>query len=161
MEGDGRESMGRGRRTSGPELVEGLEGSQGAKRRLKVILETLSGKKKIADACEELGICEAAFHKFRSRTLQDALESLEPRPVGRKPVEDKEQGDAVELLREIESLRMELKASHVREEIALVMPYLGLRGEEKKRRKGEGARGEAGRGGAPSEGGGGHGGESG
>jgi len=66
-------------------LVERLDGSERAKTRLRVILETLSGQRTIPDACEELGIQETMFHRVRSEVLQTALDRLEPRPLGRPP----------------------------------------------------------------------------
>ena len=75
----------RGRKPTGANLVERLEGSERAKTRLKAILETLSGQRTIPDACEELGIQESMFHRVRSEVLQTALDRLEPRPLGRPP----------------------------------------------------------------------------
>jgi transposase-like protein len=126
--------MARGRTPSGPKLVDCIKGSESAKQRLKVILETLSGSMSIEEACEELGIGPAAFHKLRSRTMQEALESLAPRPMGR-PAKDKtpEQARIEELEQEVAHLEMELEGSRLREEIALVMPHL-----LKKRKKGGG-----------------------
>ena len=133
--------MVRGRKPSGSKLVDSMEGSESAKRRLKVILETLSGSMSIEEACEELGIGPAAFHKLRSRTMQEALDSLAPRPMGR-PAKEKtpEQARIEELEGEIADLEMELEGSRLRERIALVMPHLlkkgkGSGGESKKKRK--------------------------
>ena len=133
--------MVRGRKPSGSKLVDSMEGSESAKRRLKVILETLSGSMSIEEACGELGIGPAAFHKLRSRTVQEALESLAPRSMGR-PAKEKtpEQARIEELEGEIADLEMELEGSRLRERIALVMPHLlkkgkGSGGESKKKRK--------------------------
>ena len=124
--------MARGRRPSGPDLVEGLEGSQAAKRKLKVILETIAGQRSIADACRELGMNEPAFHKVRSRTLREAVEGLEPRPPGRPPEAQPQKEPEVETLKsEVETLRLELEMARVREEIALTMPHL-LKSHQKK-----------------------------
>lgn len=117
--------MGRGRRTSGSKLVETMDGSRHAKKRLKLILDTLSGKTRIVDACAALGINEAAFHKLRRRTLQESLEGLEPRPPGRRAEERSPGEERVEELEdEICALRYELKAAEVREQIALTMPHV-------------------------------------
>lgn len=114
-----------------------LEGSRHAKRRTKVILQTLSGTRTIAEACAALGIGEAAFHKLRSRFLQEAVESLEPRPVGRKPAGgESDAGRVEELEGEMKKLRRELQAARIREEIALVMPHVSERGRKKKKRRG-------------------------
>ena len=117
--------MTRGRKPSGPKLVDGLEGSALAKRRLQVILETLAGRCTIEDACEKLGLSPSAFHQLRTRTLADALASLEPRPLGRPPREVSPQDVEIEALEEeVADLRTDLQASRVREEIAVVMPHL-------------------------------------
>jgi transposase-like protein len=116
---------------SGPELVEGLEGSPEAKERLKVILETIAGTKTIAEACEQLGIGEAAFHKLRTRHLEEAVAGLEPRKPGRKPNEASEADEARSALEEkVKSLERELQATRIREKIALTMPHLFKRGKK-------------------------------
>ncbi len=119
------------RRPNGPDLVEGAEGSPGAKARLKVILETLAAMKTIAEACGALGMGEAGFHKLRTRVLQEAVEGLEPRRPGRKPKEKVEDERIEALEAEVAMLRRALKASRVREEIALTMPHL-LRRKKKR-----------------------------
>jgi hypothetical protein len=126
--------MGRGRKTSGPDLVDGLLGSAEAKKRLKVILETITGRRTIADACRELVMNEAAFHKLRERTLGEAVEGLEPRPLGRpKKEEPPEVEKKVEALEEENAqLRLELKVAEVREEMARTLPYVLRKRDQKK-----------------------------
>lgn len=129
----------RGRPSSGADLATGTEGSDQAHRRLKVMLETLSGQKKIADACEELGIGEAQFHKLRHKMMAGALASLEPAAAGR-PAGEKAQTDerVTAMQEEIRQLRIELRASQIREEVALLMPHLikvPEVGEKKRNRK--------------------------
>ncbi len=115
----------RGRHPSGPDLADETEGSDQARRRLKVMLETISGQKRIAEACEELGISEAQFHKLRRRMMAGALASLEPaaagRPAGRTAAVDERIAGLEE---EIRQLKTELRASQIREEVALLMPHL-------------------------------------
>lgn len=120
-----------GRPPKGARLVEALEGSARAKRRLRVILETITGTRTVRAACEELAIGEAAFHKLRARTLQEAVEGLEPRPLGRPAAEQEETGEVAELEAEIKSLRRELEAARIREELAVALPQLS-----KSRKKG-------------------------
>jgi len=124
--------MNRGRPAMGPRLVEALDGSESAKGRLRVILETLTGEKTVLDACQELGIGESMFHKLRNEFLQDAVGLLEPRPLGRP----REEIDPEEKLRDgyekrMQDLEVKLQAARVREEIALAMPHL-LRGREER-----------------------------
>ncbi|MGH3429830.1 MAG: helix-turn-helix domain-containing protein [Mycobacteriales bacterium] len=105
--------------------MERLEGSQRAKQRLQVILETLAGTRSIIDACEILGICESMFHRLRAEVLQTALDRLEPRPLGRPRcgiTAEAQQAEALE--QEVEELRTELQASQVREELAQIMPSI-------------------------------------
>jgi hypothetical protein len=48
----------RGRYPSGPEYVEGLQGSAEAKRRAKIILETVTGQLRVQEACQALEVSE-------------------------------------------------------------------------------------------------------
>ncbi len=131
-----------GRPSKGPKLVRNLDGSAHARKRLEMILETVSGKLSIREACERLGIKEAAFYKMRTLALEAALARLEPRPMGRPPKvvtdADKRIG---ELETEIKQLETDVAASQVREELALPMPFLAQRrkqlGEEIEKLRGE------------------------
>jgi len=117
--------MGRGRPPLGPDLADSLEGSESAKGRLKVVLQTIAGQKTVLQACRELGIKEAAFHNLRAKVLQRALEGVEPGPMGRPPKEESPEDARVAALeREAVDLRRQLKAAQIREEIALTMPHL-------------------------------------
>lgn len=130
---EGRGSM-RGRHPSGIELIGDREGSDQARRRLKIMLETIAGQKRISEACVELGIGEAQFHKLRHRMLQGALESLEPSPAGRPTARGKEENEELAARdEEIEQLRWELRGAQIREEIALLMPHLLKVPEEQKK----------------------------
>jgi len=122
-----------GRPPRGSKLVDGLEGSEQAKRRLTAILDTLAGKLTIDEACASVDVRPSEFHKLRERFLQEALQSLEPRPVGR-PAKVVTEGDlrAAALERELQNTRMELQTARVREELVAAMPHLANRGAEKK-----------------------------
>ena len=117
-----------GRPSKGPKLVRNLDGSAHARKRLEMILETVSGKVSVREACERLGVKEAAFYKMRTSALEAALARLEPRPMGRPPMvvtdADKRVG---ELETEIKQLKMDVATSQVREELALTMPFLAQR----------------------------------
>jgi hypothetical protein len=56
----------RGRWPSGPEYIDQLSGAVEEKERLKTILATLSGDKRVLEACAELGIGETRFHQLRN-----------------------------------------------------------------------------------------------
>ena len=120
--------MGRkGRKPVGTGHVERLSGSASAKQRLAVILETLRGELTVPEACARLGICEARFHALRSAWLQEAVESLEPRRLGRPP----QAADVGELLSRLQTLetenatlRQQLTAAEVRRELAEALPHV-------------------------------------
>ena len=77
--------MPRGRRTSGAGLVDRLKGPSIAKQRLRLILETMTGKLTVKEASKSLGIGVRRFHGMRTQFLQDSLEQLAPKPAGRPP----------------------------------------------------------------------------
>jgi hypothetical protein len=101
--------------------VERLEGSEQAKERLHIVLQTLAGQCRVQQACARLDICPQRFHQLRQQLLQAALDSLEPRPAGRpgRPVPDP---DVAELHQTVQQLQVQLQSAQVREEIALVLP---------------------------------------
>lgn len=105
--------------------VDHLYGSARAKDRMRMFLETLRGEITVLAACEQLGLSEAQFHHARHVWMQESLEALEPRKLGRPP----KQVDAAELARrcaaleaEVEKLRGQLRGAEVREEIASILP---------------------------------------
>lgn len=125
-----------GRKPLGPALVQHLPGSERAKQRLEVILETLAGKLTIREACDCLGIHEAMFHKLRAGVLQVGLTHLEPRPLGRPPRTVSPEPEEVAALQErLEDLESELHLGKVREEIAHVLPHVVAPGATGKKTK--------------------------
>jgi hypothetical protein len=145
-----------GRPPLGPRLVDGLEGPDDEKERLKAILETIAGETPIAEASARLGISEPRFHQLRQRVLEAALEALAPGIPGRPRKEEDPTDTAArvaELQRQVSDLQISLRAAEVRTEIALAMPHL-LKDElakerpkdedEKKKPPGRGGRGRGG-----------------
>ena len=122
--------MTRGRPPLGAEIVDRLEGSPQAKERLRAVLKTLAGEITIPQACQELGIGLSRFHEMRCVVLQGMLEDLEGKPRGRPP--DAQQADArvQELQQQVLSLTMDLRASQIREELAIMLPRLARKPEE-------------------------------
>ncbi len=116
--------MGRGRPPLGTELVNTLDGSDLAKQRLKVALQTISGELTVPQACERLQLSEARFHELRSEWLQTACAAFEPKAVGRPaPPPPTEQEQKIQQLeRQITELKVDLRAAQIREELALLMP---------------------------------------
>jgi Helix-turn-helix domain len=113
----------RGRIPQGPEAVEHYVGSDKAKQRLRVILETLAGKLRVSEACTLLGICEQRFRQLRAEVLQAALASLEDQPAGR-PHRPEEPQETAALRRQVAALARALEVAEVREEIALALPQV-------------------------------------
>lgn len=117
--------MAKGRTSSPQKLLESLEGSELAKRRMRWIMMTLGNQCTVRQACEDLGISEAAFHKLRRSAMRQFIEDLEPKPRGRPPsAQPRADPQMVELQEQNRRLQLQLAASRVREEIALAMPHL-------------------------------------
>ena len=116
----------RGRTPAGPEYVDRLSGSELAKERLKVVLETIAGNCRVSDACRRLNICEQRFHQLRQQVLEAALTELEPRAPGRRAHASSPADEEIRRLREeLAAKDSELRTARVREEIALILPHVG------------------------------------
>jgi hypothetical protein len=115
----------RGRRPVGPEYAEQLAGSETAKLRAKVILETIAGTCRLKEACQRLGISEQRFHQLREEMMTAAVKALEPGHAGRPahtPTPAEQQVAALE--KQLQDNEVELRAAKAREEIALIMPEI-------------------------------------
>lgn len=115
----------RGRKPSGPAVVQHLSGSALARERLQVVLETLAGTCRVQEACARLQLSEQRFDQLRTQVLQAGLESLEPRPAGRRP-QLAPAPEVVTLQARVAELEIELRAARVREEIALALPAVAV-----------------------------------
>ncbi len=114
-----------GRKPTGPPLVHHLEGSERAKDRLEVILETVAGRITIYEACDRLGIGEAMFFRLRTQALQAGLARLEPRPSGRPPQHPSPEEERIaELEQQLRENQLQQKALEARLEIAQTLPSL-------------------------------------
>jgi hypothetical protein len=133
----------RGRRPSGPNYVQRLAGSPLAKERLRIILETIAGTRRLGDACRLLGVSPQRFHQLREEALNAALAGLEPGLPGRPaqvPTAQDEQVRALEA--QLAAQELALRTAQAREEIALTMPRGAAPStpEKKTRRRPKGAR---------------------
>lgn len=114
-----------GRKPTGPQIVERLEGSPSAKQRLEVILETIAGQLTIPEACARLRIGESRFHDLRNQTLQATLSTLEPRRPGRPPKRTSpEQGEIDALKADLHRAHKELAVADVQVRLARIHPGL-------------------------------------
>lgn len=115
----------RGRPAIGPEIAEKLEATETAKTRLRVVLETLAGRKPVQDACQELGICEQLFERIRARAMQAAAASLELKSAGRpRKIRSAADAEIAGLQKRIAELEALLQAAEVRAELADALPRL-------------------------------------
>jgi hypothetical protein len=117
-------------------LVEHFDADPITKERLKILLQTIAGELSVVDACHKLGISQARFFELRTTMLQGALDSLQPKPLGRPALKtDPESQRIHELEQQNLDLRVHLAAAQLREEIALAMPHLSHRNPNKTKKK--------------------------
>ena len=116
--------MQRGRPPKGTAHVDGLDGPEDLKRRLKVVLETIVGSVSVEEACTALGVSESRLHEMRHEALLGALQGLLPKPSGRPAKPPAATAREVELQARIDELEVDLQAALVRTELALAMPHL-------------------------------------
>lgn len=112
-----------------------MEGPEDLKRRLRVLLDTLSGRVSVAQACEELGVSESRLHELRREALEGALGALMPKPAGRPATAETRTAREKELEGRIQELEVDLQAALVRTELALAMPELFRSKKNSRRRK--------------------------
>lgn len=115
-----------GRRPQGVKLLEALAGSEHARRRMTVFLETLAGQSTVDQACQELGIRPSRFFAQRGQWLQEALELLEPRPAGRssRPEVTGSTAEVESLRRQVGELEARAMAAEVRAELGQTLPQV-------------------------------------
>jgi hypothetical protein len=122
----------RGRYPLGLEAIDNLQGSDEAKQRLKVILQTMMGESRLAEACDELELSEPRVQQLRQTMLEAALASMEPGKPGRRKQEPtKAELQAAELQARLKEMTVEQRAAEAREEIALILPRAAQEPEKK------------------------------
>ena len=105
--------------------MEGLDASEEAKKKLKTILQTISGDLSVQEACERLGVSESRFHQLRDETLMGAASSLEPKPRGRpRKVEEPAVSEMEALQKRVKDLEEELEFARARTVLATAFPHL-------------------------------------
>jgi hypothetical protein len=116
----------RGRYPLGLEAVDKLEGSEQAKEGMKVIMETLTGKCRLQEACARLGISEPRFQQLRQEFLEGGLASLEPGTAGRPAqVPSATEVRVQEPEARLAALQVEYHTAQLREEIGVILPRVG------------------------------------
>jgi len=115
----------RGRHAAGPDYAQRLVGSELACHRMRVVLETIAGTKRVTRACIELGICPQRFEAIRQEAIQAGVAALELRPAGRpRKRAAATDAEAARLRQRIVELEAQLQAAQVRAELATTLPRL-------------------------------------
>jgi len=126
-----------GRKPQGAALVERLLGSEHAKARLKLFLQTLAGERTVEEACAQLGICASRFFDQRTAWLHESLALLEPRAAGRPRQADPLPSPAeLTALRErVAELEARAAAVEAQAELARTLPHVVARASAPKKTK--------------------------
>lgn len=109
------------RPSTGPALVQRLAGSDDAKLRTEVVLDTIAGRCTLDDAAERLGVARSYLVILRDQILQGAIAAAEPRKSGPKPrtkeadliaelAQSRRLAKDLEIALELERCRVELAA---------------------------------------------------
>ena len=115
----------RGRHAAGPEYAERLDGSELACQRMRVVLETIAGTKRVTAACAERGICQQRFEAIRQEAIQAGVAALELRPAGRPRKINPADDETARLGVQVAELEAQLQAAVIRAELATTLPRLG------------------------------------
>lgn len=117
-----------GRKPQGVKLLEEVPGSEHARRRMTLFLETMAGQRTVVEACRELGIGESRFFAQRAEWLAGALGLLEPRSPGRppRPAPTASSAELEALRRQVGELEARAMAAEVRAELGGALPQ-GIR----------------------------------
>lgn len=121
---------------TGPDLVNRLNGSAGAKHRAQVILETIAGTYSVEEAALALDCNTAYLHRLRDQLLDGMIAAAEPRAPGRKPAppptRDEQAAVLAAVQRRATDAEVALELERCRVELALT---LGPRVKKNKRRR--------------------------
>jgi predicted ArsR family transcriptional regulator len=108
---------------------------------LRVVLLAGSGQITVPQAAAQLGIGPTRFHELRNELLQHALESAEPKARGRPAKHDSPAEVRIrQLEQEVQSLKLDLRAAQIRQELEVILPHVvrrgpAVKGGEKKDRR--------------------------
>jgi hypothetical protein len=124
----------RGRRPSGPEYLDKLDGVAEDKERVKAIIGTMYGQLRWLEACDQLDVSESRLHQLREDALQGALDGVRRGVAGRPSRKSQSDAERIrELEQRVQELELAVQEAQVREEVALI---LSQRGEVEAGKKG-------------------------
>ena len=114
-----------GRPPLGLDLLDRIDCTEEERLKARTILETVSGEKTVAQACEILGVGESRFREMREDFLVAGVVSVAPKPRGRpRKAEETAQDEMEALKRENAELREELVFARARTVLATAFPHL-------------------------------------
>lgn len=119
--------MRRGRKPAGLKLVDATRGSEFAKQRACVVLQTLMGHLSVDEACAELGIGRSRFYELRQTVLNGAVAAGEPQPAGRPPEEPAVSQELEAAEREKARLLKELTLTRAEAELSALLSVSRLK----------------------------------
>jgi hypothetical protein len=120
-----------GRKPQGWKLIDDLAGDAQSKARVKVFLQTLTGACTVDEACALLGIGPSRFFKLRGDWLQESVDLLAPKPIGR-PRESRDEPASAELKLQVHDLKQQLLGAELRAKLAEAGVLRPLRPRRKK-----------------------------
>ena len=124
---------------TGPSLVDRLPGSDEAKHRTRIILETITGARSIEQAAQALDCNRSYVHALREQILTAAIQGAEARTPGPKsqpPSPEESQAAVIAAERLALDAKVALELERCRTELALVLgPRIGKAPKKKHRRR--------------------------
>ena len=115
----------RGRHAIGPEIADRVADSPLAGMRLRAILETIAGQKRVQEVCVQLDISEQLFEQLRERSMRTAARALELKRAGRPAKKSTAtQAEIARLQERIADLEAQLQTMTLRAELASTLPRL-------------------------------------
>jgi len=118
--------MSGGRPNFGVDHVDRIDAPKEEKRRVKIVLKTMTEELSVEEACRRLSIGTSRFHELRQQILEGAIEGARPGRPGRPRKEEESETERKirRLERQVEDLKEELELSLLRTEIAVALPHV-------------------------------------
>jgi hypothetical protein len=117
--------MSGGRPNLGVDHVDRIDAPEEEKRRVKIVLQTMTEELSVSEACRRLSITTSRFHELRLEILQGAIEGARPGRPGRpRKEESKDERKILRLEGRIKDLQEELEMSLLRTELAVALPHV-------------------------------------
>lgn len=107
-----------GRKPQGWKLIDQLSADESCKARFTAFLETMSGQRTVREVCQELGIQQSRFFALRNQWLQEAVDLLAPKPMGRPRNALPDEPPVEELKQQVHDLQQRVLAAELRAKLA-------------------------------------------